>query len=167
MTDSTWLFSGEDSLFYFLKKYIFWLFQKEKLEFLNYIFRDWGRNCSRLCILKHSSRTPSHINIKLMKRANKAQLILILLFSHLLLDHCPLTWEETSSSFVRHITRKLCYSAPGKQNTKSSVCDFWPGFSTSLLPCPLRVPLQVVDPAVGTYVHLTLPPPHACSKTVA
>lgn len=42
MTDSTWLFSGEDSLFCFLKKYIFWLFQKEKLEFLNYISEIGG-----------------------------------------------------------------------------------------------------------------------------
>lgn len=42
MTDGTWLFSVEDSLFSFLKIYIFSLFQKEKLEFLNYISEFGG-----------------------------------------------------------------------------------------------------------------------------
>lgn len=124
MTDSTWFFLGKTVSFVSLKNIYILTVSERKVGIFKLYFRDWGRTFSRLCILKHSSCTTSHINIKFMKRANKAQLILILLFSHLLLDHCPLTWEETSSSFVRHITRKLCYSAPGKQNTKSSVCDF-------------------------------------------
>lgn len=86
-------------------------------------------------------------------------------------------WGKTSSSFVFHITRKLCFSAPGSlSKTKGSVFDIWPGISAQLPNCfpylciiiakVIWLFSKVDDLAVGRCVHFPTPPP-AASKAVA